>query len=242
MTQWRLSCTLRQVRVPEVPQIRSRSQMRRRWRSAQHLTWSCGVMSLVEYSNQLRKKGRPEARAFPSVRMQRRRPRTSSHTHVSEIGAATACEPEPQTIHITDNPRKNLSSGSSWPTTRQGVVHNPGHVGCCSRHDGGNQRTEESGLPYRWRTGNPRTGRGNTIRQERRNCHRMSTQVFLTIDGSCLRSMNKELCGLVRCFRIYLLEMAKLGITTESPLFPWLVRHCGWILSRHAVRADGRTG
>ena len=31
-------------------------------------------------------------------------------------------------------------------------------------------------------------------------------------------------------------------ITTQSPLLPWLVRHCGWILSRYAVRADGRTG
>ena len=31
-------------------------------------------------------------------------------------------------------------------------------------------------------------------------------------------------------------------ITTESPLLPWLVRHCGWILSRFAVRADGKTG
>ena len=50
------------------------------------------------------------------------------------------------------------------------------------------------------------------------------------------------LCGLVRCFRIYLREKAKMEITTESPLLPWLVRHCGWILSRYAVRADGRTG
>ena len=31
-------------------------------------------------------------------------------------------------------------------------------------------------------------------------------------------------------------------ITTVSPLLPWLVRHCGWILSRYAVRADSRTG
>ena len=31
---------------------------------------------------------------------------------------------------------------------------------------------------------------------------------------------NKELCGLVRCFRIYLREKAKLEITTESPLLP----------------------
>ena len=30
-------------------------------------------------------------------------------------------------------------------------------------------------------------------------------------------------------------------ILTESPLLPWLVRHCGWISSRYAVRADGRT-
>ena len=56
-----------------------------------------------------------------------------------------------------------------------------------------------------------------------------------------VEKMNKELCGIVRCFRIYLGEKAKLEITTESPLLLWLVRHCGWILGRHAVRADGRT-
>ena len=56
------------------------------------------------------------------------------------------------------------------------------------------------------------------------------------------KNMNKELCGLVRCFRIYLRKKAKMEITTESPLLSWLVRHCGWILSRYAVRADGRTG
>ena len=57
-----------------------------------------------------------------------------------------------------------------------------------------------------------------------------------------VENMNKEQCGLVRCFRIYLREKAKVDITTESPLLPWLVRHCGWILCRYAVRADGRTG
>ena len=55
-------------------------------------------------------------------------------------------------------------------------------------------------------------------------------------------NINKELCGLVRCLRIFLREKAKLEITTESPLLPWVVSHCGWILSRYAVRADGRTG
>ena len=57
-----------------------------------------------------------------------------------------------------------------------------------------------------------------------------------------VENMNEELCGLVRCFRTYLREKAKMEITTESPLLPWLVRHGGWILSRYAVRADGRTG
>ena len=57
-----------------------------------------------------------------------------------------------------------------------------------------------------------------------------------------VENMNKELCGLERCFRIHLIEKAKMEITTQSPLLPWLARHCGWILSRCAVRADGRTG
>ena len=47
-----------------------------------------------------------------------------------------------------------------------------------------------------------------------------------------VENMNKELCGLC--------EMVE--ITTESPLLPWLDRHCGWILNRHAVRSDDRTG
>ena len=56
-----------------------------------------------------------------------------------------------------------------------------------------------------------------------------------------VENMNKELCELMRCFRIYLRDKVKIEITTESPLWPWLVRHFGWILSRYAVRADGRT-
>ena len=54
-----------------------------------------------------------------------------------------------------------------------------------------------------------------------------------------VENVNLELCGLVRCFRS-LREKAKMEITTDSLLLPWLVRHCGWILSRYAVRADGR--
>ena len=57
-----------------------------------------------------------------------------------------------------------------------------------------------------------------------------------------VENMNKELCGLVRCFCIYLREKAKMEMATESTLLPWLVRHCAWILSRYAARADGGTG
>ena len=57
-----------------------------------------------------------------------------------------------------------------------------------------------------------------------------------------VENMNEELCGLVTCFRTCLKKKWKMEITTESPLLPWLVRHCGWILNLHAVRADGRTG
>ena len=92
-----------------------------------------------EYSNQLRRKGKPEERASQLVRIQRRRP-----TQASEIGVAVACEPEPRTIHITDNHTKSQNSRSSWRTTASCRMHLPvsccpGHVGCCSRYDGSNQ-------------------------------------------------------------------------------------------------------
>ena len=57
-----------------------------------------------------------------------------------------------------------------------------------------------------------------------------------------VENMNKELCGFVRCFRIYFRSMVTWEITTESPLLPWLVRHCGWILSRYAARSNGWRG
>ena len=60
--------------------------------------------------NQLRKRGKPEARVFPPVRMWQRKPRTSSRTRVSATGAATACKLELRTIHITDNHTMNQSS------------------------------------------------------------------------------------------------------------------------------------
>ena len=38
-----------------------------------------------------------------------------------------------------------------------------------------------------------------------------------------IENMNKELCGIVRCFRIYLREKAKMEITTESLLFVYTI-------------------
>ena len=96
--------------------------------------------------------------------------------------------------------------------------------------------TSEHGTGRKWVIfridGEPaiRALRGDTIRQEPRGCHRVLTPA--------LENMNKELCGLVRCFRIYLREKAEPEITTESPLLPYF----GWVLSRYAVRSDGRTG
>ena len=86
-------------------------------RREQHLTWCCGVMRLVDYSSQLRRKGKPEERASQLVQIRQRRLRTSSRTRVSATFAATACELELRTIHITDNHTKSQSSRSSWLPT-----------------------------------------------------------------------------------------------------------------------------
>ena len=73
-----------------VPEILSRTQLKYRQRSEQHLIWCCGVMSLVDYSSQLRRKGKPEERASQLVQIRQRKLRTRSRTRVSATGAATA--------------------------------------------------------------------------------------------------------------------------------------------------------
>ena len=50
--------------------------------SMAHLTWCCGVMSLVDYSNQLRRKGKPEERASQLVQI-RQTKATHELTHTS---------------------------------------------------------------------------------------------------------------------------------------------------------------
>ena len=246
MRPWRFtSHTLRQVRVPEVPQIRSVSRLRHRSRRAQHLIWCCGVMSLVEFSNQIRKRGKPEAGAFPSVRLQRRRPPTSSHAHVSET----------ETIHITDNPSKNQSSRSSWPSaalcrdapgkqlsTLLDVLDTAlGMTAAISVEEQGPPTfvgTAVVGHFRAWRRqkvifrigGEPAICAPGVAEQDAKSeetvieCRPKNSSPSMGL----VENMNKELCGLVRCFRIYLREKGKMEITTESPLLPWLVGHCVW--------------
>ena len=59
-----------------------------------------------------------EERAFQLVQIQRRRPRTSSRTSF-RTAAATACEPEMLTIHITDNHTKSLEQDAGTARKRQ---------------------------------------------------------------------------------------------------------------------------
>ena len=119
-------------------------------------------------------------------------------------------------------------------------VHDPGHVRCCSRHDGSNQCGGKG----------PATFVVSAVVEHLRAWGRK--KVIFRIDGEpairalgvaiqharseetvieCrpkysspsmgpVENMNKELCGRVRCFRIYLREQAKLVIKTESPLLP----------------------
>ena len=70
--------------------------------------WSDEPGGVLEPAQEERKEGQRQERSHRTHEL--------SHTQVSEIGAAAACEPEPQTIHITDNPTENQSSRSSWPT------------------------------------------------------------------------------------------------------------------------------
>ena len=56
-----------------------------------------------------------------------------------------------------------------------------------------------------------------------------------------IENSNKEIKGLIRTMVIYLLEHAKVAVTTESTLLDWLVRHAGWLINHYAVRSDGKT-
>ena len=205
-------------------------------------------MSLVEYSNQLRKRGKPEARAFPSVRLQRRRPPTSSHPQVTETGAAADDphhrqpykEPEFPIIMVEycfmqDAPGKELSTLLDMLDTALGMT--------------AAISVEEKGPPtfvgpavvghFRaWRRqkvifrigGEPSIRAPGVAEQDAKSeenvieCRPKNSSPSMGL----VENMNKELCGLVRCFRIYLREKGKMEITTESPLLPWLVGHCGW--------------
>ena len=108
------SRTLRQVRVPEVqipqpdkPSIAQRS-------TPVVVLWSEEPGGSTRPISG-RKEGKRQERSRWSERSGEDHAR--AHAQVSEIGAATACEPEPQTIHITEKSKNNQSSRSSRPTT-----------------------------------------------------------------------------------------------------------------------------
>ena len=84
--------TVQQTETPEVPQIRSLSQLKHQQRSAQRPISCCGVMSVVDHSNQHRSECSGESRArahaheFPQLvqplRASQSRRRSTSQTTI----------------------------------------------------------------------------------------------------------------------------------------------------------------
>ena len=88
-----------------VPEIVSRTQLKHRWRSEQHLIRCCGVMSLVDYSNQLRRREKPKERASqfcpnPAAKATHELTHTSFHNWCSCcVRARTAGDPHHRQPH-----------------------------------------------------------------------------------------------------------------------------------------------
>ena len=182
-------------------------------------------MSLVEYSNQLRKRGKPEARAFPPVRMQRRRPRTSSHTQVSELGAAAAFMAD--YCFVQDAPGKELF------TILDKLYVALGMMAAISVEEKGPATYVVSVVvkhlrAWGWKKvtfridGEPAIRALGVAIQYARSEETVveCRPKYSSPSMGPVENMNRGLCGLARCFRIYLREKAKLEITTESPLLP----------------------
>ena len=55
--------------------------------------------------------------------------------------------------------------------------------------------------------------------------------------ASCIR----DLQSMVRTLKGQAFSSTRNGVTTTSPLLPWLVRHAGWRLSHYAAGRDGLT-
>ena len=53
---------------------------------------------------------------------------------------------------------------------------------------------------------------------------------------------NQEISGQVRCLKAQLEDRLKQHVPSDHMIMAWIVRHAGWLITRYAVRADGRTG
>ena len=82
--------------------------------------WSDEPGGLLEPAQEERK---ARGKSVPIGQIQRKRPRTSLRPRLSATGAATACEPELLTIHITDNHIKSQTFRSSWRTSALCRMH-----------------------------------------------------------------------------------------------------------------------
>ena len=186
-------------------------------------------MSPVDFSSQLRRKGKPEERASQLVQIRQRKLRTSSRTRVSATVAATACELELRTIHITDNHTKSQSSRSSWRTTAVCRMHLAvnldmldvalGMMAAISVEEKGPASYVVSAVVEHMRAwgrkkvifridGEPAIRSLGVAIQHARSEETVTEcrPKYSSPSRGPVENMNKELCGRVRCFRIYLRE------------------------------------
>ena len=194
----------------------------------------------MDYSNQLRRKGKPKGRASQLVQIPQRKLRTSSRTRVSAIGASTACEQEPRTdphhrpphkepefpIIMADNCFVQDAPGSELFTILDMLDVALGMMAAISVAEKGPATYVVSAVVEHLRAWRRKKvifridsepairALGVAIQ------HARSEETVIECRPKCsspsmvpFENMNKELCGLVRCFRIYL--KAKMEITGD---------------------------
>ena len=69
----------------------------------------------------------------------------------------------------------------------------------------------------------------------------LTTPVASGASIGTLASMQDKLAGQARTLKSDLEHRYGLEISAGHAIWPWLVRHCAWIISRYDVGSDGRT-